>query len=135
MRAVLRLEVIGDNYLQHQKLINQGKAQWPQNLREMVKVIRYGQRRFRPWVARLRGLDEKYGFAREFVVGMRDYSLANSIGSRGVYEYFALEDGIYEVNECVKLGHSRRYFIRVESTQIIEISREEVEECLLKSMA
>lgn len=134
MRAVLKLEMIGDNYLQHLKLVEQGKAPQP-CLKRYIRLLKYGQRKFRPWVARLRGLDEKYRFAREFIVGMRDYSLANSIGSRGVFEYFALANGLYEINECIKLGCARRYFIRAENTTITEISREEVEQCLLKSAA
>lgn len=129
MTAVLKLEIIGDNYLQHLKLVEQGEALQP-HLREYIQLLKYGQKKFRPWVARLHGLDEKYGFAREFVVGMRDYTFANAIGSRGIYEYFALEDGLYEVNECIKLGYARRYFIRVENAEITEISHEEVERCL-----
>lgn len=129
MRAVLRLEVIGDNYLQYKKLVDQGKAPQPY-LKQYIKLLRYGRKHFRPWVARLTGLDEKYGFRREFVHSSRDYSHANSIGSRGIFEYWALPPGIYEVNECLKLGHARRYFVRVEGTEIIEIGKEEVLECL-----
>lgn len=129
MRAVLKLEIIGDNYLQRRKLIEAGKAPRP-HLKEWIRILRYGRKQFRPWVARITGFHNKYGFTREFIVGMRDYSDANSIGSRGVYEYFALEPGLYEVNECVKLGLARRYFIRVENTEITEISRKEVLQCL-----
>ena len=129
MRAVVRLEIVGDNYLQHLKLVEQGKAPQP-HLRKYIQLLKYGRKKLRPWVARLRGLDERYGFAREFIVGMRDYGLANSLGSRGVFEYFALESGLYEINECIKLGRARRYFIRVKDTAITEISREEVEQCL-----
>lgn len=125
MRAILKLEIIGDNYLQHLRLVEQEKAPQPR-LREYIKLLKYGQKKFRPWVARIVGLDPQYGLAREFIVGMRDYSLANSIGSRGVFEYFALSDGIYEVNECIKLGYSRRYFIRVQNTQVVEIIHEEI---------
>lgn len=130
MRAVLKLEIIGDNYLQHKRLVDQGKAKEPWKIRDIIDLARYGRKSLRPWVARLHGLDDKFGFAREFITGMRDYSLANSIGSRGVFEYFALSDGLYEVNESVKLGQSRRYFIRVEDAQITEINKEEVLECL-----
>jgi hypothetical protein len=134
MMAVLKLEIIGDNYLQHLKLIEQGKVPQP-HLKKYIRLLKYGRKKFRPWVACLRGLDEKYGFAREFIVGMRDYSQANSIGSRGVFEYFALGNGLYEVNECVRLGRARRYFIKVEDLEITEITREEVEEWLLRNAA
>lgn len=114
MKAVLRLECIGDNYIQRARLIEQGKAQMPHHTRQFIPIIRYGQKHFRVWVARV--VDGK----REFITGMRDYSLANSIGSRGIFEYFALDDGIYEINECVELGKSRRYFIQVQDTEIEE---------------
>ena len=126
MRAVLRLEIIGDNYLQRNKLIEEKSLPYPRMMREMINVIRYGQRRLRPWVARVTGLDDRFGFAREFIIGMRDYSQANSIGSFGVYEYFALTPGIYEVNESVELGKTRRYFVRVQNGEIVEISANEV---------
>lgn len=115
MKAVLRLECIGDNYIQRAHLIGQGKVQMPRHTRQFIPIIRYGQKRFRVWVAKL--VDGE----RQFITGMRDYSLANSIGSRGIFEYFALDDGVYEVNECTKLGKSRRYFIRVQNTEIEEI--------------
>jgi hypothetical protein len=115
MRTVLKLECIGDNYIQHARLIEQGKARMPLHTRQFIPIIRYGQKRFRVWVAKI--VDGQ----REFVTGMRDYSLANSIGSRGVFEYFALDNGIYEVNECIELGKARRYFIQVKDTAIEEI--------------
>lgn len=115
MKAVLQLECIGDNYIQRARLIRQGKAQMPREVRQFVPIIKYGQKRFCVWVARQ--VDGK----RKFVTGMRDYSLANSIGSRGIFEYFALDDGVYEVNECMALGKSRRHFIRVQNAEIEEI--------------
>jgi hypothetical protein len=133
MLAVLALEIIGDNYFAYKRDLANGKA------RENPRVERYaemmGRDKARPWVARIVGFDKKYGFKREFQRGQRDYSKANSIGSRGVYEYFALKPGIYEVHERLTWKRTRRYFCRVQEAEIIEINREEVEECLLKSAA
>lgn len=129
MRAVLKLEVIGDNHLQHKRAIDRGEAPIP-HMRQYVKVLQWGQKKMRPWVARITGRDPKYVYRREFIVGMRDYSKANSVGSRGVYEYFALPDGVYEVNERVTWKRTRRYFIRVENAEITEIVREDVERWL-----
>lgn len=126
MRAVLKLEIIGDNYIQRLRLIDSGKAPCP-HIREFVKTIRYGRKKFRPWVARIVGRDEHYGYARQFITGMRDYTDANPIGSRGIFEYFALTDGVYEVNETMALGRARRHFIRVNEGAIAEISKEKVE--------
>ena len=128
MLAVLKLELIGDNFFSYRRARASGKA------RENPRVERYGEMLGRDkspsWVARITGLDDKYGFAREFQRGQKDYSRANSIGSRGIYEYFALPDGIYEVHERLTWRRTRRYFIRVKDTAITEISREEVEQCL-----
>lgn len=131
MLTVLKLEIIGDNYFAYKRDLANGNA------RENPRVERYGEMmgrdKTRPWVARIAGLDKQYGFKREFQRGQRDYSKANSIGSRGVYEYFALKSGIYEVHERCTWKRTRRYFICVENAEITEISREEVEEWLLKS--
>lgn len=125
---VLALEIIGDNYYAYKRDLANGKA------REIPRMERYaemmGRDLTRPWVACITGLDSKYGFAREFLHGQRDYGQANSIGSRGVYEYFALDDGLYEVHERLTWRRTRRYFIRVENAEIAEISREEAERCL-----
>jgi hypothetical protein len=82
------------------------------------------------WVARLTGPDPLYGFIREFLRGQKDYSRANGTGSRGVYVYYPLRPGIYEVHKRLNWRKTRRYFIRVEGTEITEISREEVLACL-----
>ena len=128
MLAVLRLELIGDNFFSYKRDLANGKA------RENPRVERYGEMMGRDkspsWVARITGLDDKYGFAREFQRGQKDYSRANSIGSRGIYEYFALPDGIYEVHERLTWRRTRRYFIKVEKATIIEIERQQVEEWL-----
>lgn len=127
--VVKRLELIGDNYRWHLREIDTKKARCP-HLREYIQVLRYGRCELRPWIARLTSPDPKFGFVRQFLRGQKDYSQANSIGSRGIFEYFALFDGVYEVNECIKLGKTRRYFIRVQDAQIAEIGREEVLQCL-----
>lgn len=111
MRAVLKLELIG---------VDCGARY-------------YGYMGFdksKPWVARLLGMDDKFGFKREFVNGQRDYSNASGTGARGIYAYYPLKDGIYEVNERTSWKSVRRYFIRVQGTIITEISREEVLRCL-----
>jgi len=115
MRAVLKLEIIGDNYLQQARLIREGKLQMPRPTRRMIDVIRYGRRELHPWVARITPK------GREFVESVRDYRAANNIGSRGIFLYYALRPGTYEVNECVRLGKARRYFVRVAGTDYEEI--------------
>jgi len=125
MRAVLKLEIIGDNYYAYLAAKKRGEAKTSRSAERYGELL--GRDKSRPWVARITGRDPKYGLAREFVKGQKDYSQANSVGSRGVYEYFALKDGsIYEVNARETWKRTRRYFIRVENTEITEISKEEV---------
>ena len=89
-----------------------------------------GLNKSNPWVAKLVGFDEQYFFKREFIRGQRDWSCAKMTGSRGIWVYYALVPGIYEINERVSWKHVRRWFCRVENAEIIEISRDEVIKCL-----
>lgn len=85
----------------------------------------------RPWVARLGGMDPQYDFTRAFMRGVRDYSRANSVGSRGVWICYALEPGVYEVYERVSWQRDTRYFIQVTSDgHYHRISLEEATACL-----
>lgn len=108
MRAVLKLEQIGmDCGERYQSYLGRNKS--------------------KPWVARLTGLDEQYGFSRQFMHAPCDYSRASGTGARGVYKYYALEPGIYEVNERTSWKSVRRYFIRVsDNATYTEIGHEEV---------
>jgi len=72
-----------------------------------------------PWVARVRG-----GRLR-FVKPHKDFSEANSSGSRGVLKVWMLRQGTtYEINETFPSGRSSRfrgsveggYFVRVQNT-------------------
>ena len=124
MKAVLALEIIGDNYYAARRAGEEATE------RESRYADMMGVDKQRPWIARLTGLDTKFGFVRQFLRGQRDYSQANSIGSRGIKEYFILDTGLYEVHERLTWRRTRRYFIRVENEQIVEIERSEVERCL-----
>ncbi len=80
----------------------------------------------RAWVAIIK--DYYQGkFLREFPLGYKDYSEANSKGSRGVYKYYYLEEGyIYEVSEPTSWKNTDRYFCRVEDGIEFKMSKEEV---------
>lgn len=81
-----------------------------------------------PWVAEITGRDPRYGLAREFLEGDRDYSLANRDGSRGVYLYFILRPGkVYEVNDHCRRYRWDRYFCRLGGDyKPVRMTREEV---------
>lgn len=120
MLAVLELEWIGEYNDAHCRL-------YDKQIKMVGNGLDLGYKSNRPWVARITGRDAIYGLAREFVRGQIDYSRANSKGSRGVYLYFPLKEGIYEVLAHRTWAKNRRYFCRVENTTITEITREEVE--------
>jgi hypothetical protein len=120
MRAVLKLERIGDNRLAFQRAKEQGKV------RRNAQQQDFDWHHKRAWVARIVGLDDVYGLQREFIRGMTDYGEANSTGSRGIFEYYPLKDGIYEVSEPISWKHCERYFCRVEGEDITKIDFKEV---------
>lgn len=126
MIATLRLEAIGDNY------VAMSKRPFPHVLRQIGRVPREHLTAVlmpgrRPWVARITGLDDRHGLAREFERGLRDYRQADSTGSRGVWLTFVLRPGtVYEVHELVSWQRERRYFCRVEAGRVVEITREAV---------
>ncbi len=120
MLVVLALEWIGEDNDAHCRLLDK-------QIKAISGGLDLGYKSNRPWVARITGTDATYGLAREFMHGQIDYSQANSKGSRGVYLYFPLKEGVYEVLSHRTWSKNRRYFCRVEHMAITEISREEVE--------
>lgn len=124
MRAVLRIELIGDDFHYYKRT----KTKSPDQLWQMAK--RFGFNETRPWVAKITGLDDRFGFKREFQRGTRDYSQANSTGSRGIFCYYPLKPGLYEINERLSWKRTKRWFARVEDCKITEITKEEVIQCL-----
>jgi hypothetical protein len=89
-----------------------------------------GRDKSNPWVARIVGFDDVYGYKRDFQHGITSYQHASGTGARGVFIRYALSDGIYEVNERISWKSVKRYFVRIADTEIAEISREEMEQCL-----
>lgn len=118
MKVILRLECIGDNLawaLKH--------GQSPQKLGKLSAR--------QPWVAELTGIDPERLFIRHFLTGQKDYSEANSVGSRGVYRYFLLQSGnIYEVFARLTWKRSERYYCRINDDQLIRMTQQEVLACL-----
>ncbi|QQR69101.1 MAG: hypothetical protein IPI58_09835 [Alphaproteobacteria bacterium] len=111
-RFAISLEAIGDNM----------KALGP-----MVGF------RSRNWVARIFGSDGRGGWARVFVSGAKDYCRSNSVGSRGIYVTYFLEEGpIYEVSSPQSWNSTERYFLRITNSQPQRLTKEEVEQCLVK---
>jgi len=85
----------------------------------------------RPWVAEIVGKDPKYKYARSFLRAYKDYSEANSVGSRGVYLLYTLEEGcVYEVKEQINWRRWDRYFCTVRRGRIVRMAEDEVNQWL-----
>lgn len=117
MKTILRLECINDNWgippeiLAIVPLINRGKG----------LPNRY-------WVAEITGLCGRYGYERRFLPYKKDYSRANSVGTRGVYAYYILDEGpVYEVSSPVSWRNTDRYFCRVIDGKIVRLAEQEVQ--------
>lgn len=91
----------------------------------------YWPSRPRPWVARLNGVDPHWGFQREFVKGVYDYSYSSKGTGKNTYIYYHLAPGLYELYYPISWKHDERYFARVSDDGEIErITKDEVIECL-----
>lgn len=84
-------------------------------------------------VAQVMGSNGKGGWTRAYLRGIRDYSKANSVGSRGVMVGYQIEEGpIYWVASPQTWGHTDRYFLRVVDGAECRMTEEEVRECLVR---
>lgn len=123
MAYVLRLEAIGDDLVARNRL-EQGKmreAGIPAPARALLDIAPS-----RSWCSEVigwRGVGE--AMLRE-IRPHRDYSKANSVGSRGVYLVYTLHEGaVYAVRERLSWRSSREYFCRVSGTSLVEMTGEE----------
>jgi hypothetical protein len=86
--------------------------------------------RYHPWAARLTGLCPKYGFRREFINGIKDWTHVKKAkrGERwpGVYIYYAVPPGLYEINHRMSKGRQyREYILVLEGGELKTISKDE----------
>lgn len=124
MKHALSLEMIGDNYVQLNRLdiAKLDNLLWPGAGAEMVGKISHSC-----WVAEITGRHERYVFERRFLPYHKDYSGANRIGSRGIMARYTVEDGrIYEVSSPTSWARVDRYFCRYEGGLQIRMTKEEV---------
>ncbi len=119
MIYLLALEAIGDDVVALNRGIQQGIPPGPVRRSLDLKPRR-------PWVARITGGCPNWGLERDFVRGNKDYSRANSKGSRGVMLYYHLrEGGVYEVNELESWSTTDRYFCRIEGSGLVRMTEAE----------
>lgn len=124
MRASLRLEAIGDDAHAAGRIA--GKRLEALGCAQVAPLLSWPARQ---WCAELTGLDARYGFARRFLPGKKDYARGNGRGSRGVHVYYTLESGhLYEVCAPVSWKHDDRYCCTVtEDGTIVRMTREETQ--------
>ena len=112
MRTVIKLELVADNI----RWANKNGAM-DKNFDKWLRAWRrLGVNKSFTWVKRVLPDGKK-----KTVQGVRDYSNANHNGSRGIYCYYALSTGIYEINHRYKFSSVRRYFIEVTSDGVAEL--------------
>lgn len=103
----------------------------------MRLIISTGGRgsRATPWVARITNTADHFGFAREFMRPVYDYTNATRKG-KNTRVYYFLPPGIYETKYPISWKHDTRFFFRVEETgEWHEISKDEVLECLKNAIS
>lgn len=117
--AIIKLECIGD-----------GWGLTPET-RRLARTLLGPLPVSRNWVAEIVGRSGRYGYERQFVTCKKDYTDSNSVGSRGVYAYYIVYDGhYYEVQEPVSWKNSLRYFCTVVDGEVVQITKEEMEQWL-----
>lgn len=129
MKYTLGLEYIGEAQDAHVALYSGIIDQVSNGLGKQV----IGKVRPRmPWVASLTGVDDKFGFKREFLNGNWQRKRSNSGGSRGTEIWFTLEHGkLYEVKSPVSWRSTHRYFCVVsDDGDMMRLSEAEAKEWL-----
>jgi hypothetical protein len=123
MIVTLKLEAIGDDSAS-------ALGRFARMERELgIGDGRSGARR--PWVAEIAEWRGGRWYERTFLKGQKDYSEANSAGSRGVYLYYHLREGsVYEVHELLTWRSERRYFCTVSGGRLVEMSADEVQSAM-----
>lgn len=87
----------------------------------------------RNWVAQITGKDGRGKWSRSFLHGSRDYSNANSVGSRGIMVTYLLDHGpVYEISSPQTWHSTDRYFVRIDGGKLVRMTEDEVIECLVK---
>ena len=133
MKAMLRLELIGDNTRQAMR----EACEALDSLEPLLGRTVIGRTKSRCWAAEILAPHPIYEFCREFLCYEKDYENANSVGSRGVEAIYILESGkVYEISAATSWAKTRRYFAMVsESGDICEIDKREVNRWLEQQSA
>lgn len=123
MKHIIEIEAIGDNSLSALSGMSNFICDISRKEREKMPASY--------WLAEITGLSEAYKFDRLFIKGRKDYSLANSTGSRGVFIYYTIEEGkFYEIKKPVTWRETDRYFFTWYNNREYILTEQELIECL-----
>jgi hypothetical protein len=123
MKHLIKIEAIGDDSFQTLSGMSKFMSQFID--RKPEKISPYY------WLAELTGLSDTYKFERIFLKGNKDYSLANSKGSRGVFIYYTIEEEkFYEIKKPVTWRRTDRYFFTWYNNREYRLTEQQVIECL-----
>lgn len=96
MRTTIKLEILGHG--------NTAQREW------------FGRSAEQPGVKRVGSFDFYGACFREYDIrGFVDYASANSKGSRGVYAYYFVTDGLYKVTERTSWKSVKTYYLLIEN--------------------
>lgn len=93
-----------------------------------LRALNYERGSRRPWVAEVRGRDEKYEYDRKFLRPHRDWSEAGKKGKGPVLLWYTLREGrVYDVHRHVRGAKTERVFVAVRGGEAVEIDRAAVD--------
>jgi hypothetical protein len=134
-RIILRLECFHDDVAARRRALRrvpraQADTINARHVRSDLRVAMQGD--MGTWVAEVIGMDRGGRLQRRFVEGLKDYSCANSVGSRGVHKYYVLTEGpLYEIVDRIGYGKpQRRRYCRVVDGKVCAVEIGEVLRCL-----
>jgi hypothetical protein len=119
---LLKLECIGDNVRAQTKF-------YTDNINSLIPglgSLAFGDMPDRYFVYEIWYERKNYDIKKRKLYPKKDYTKANSVGSRGVYAFYFLENGkVYEVKKPTSWKSSDHYFCRIENNQEVKMSAEE----------
>lgn len=115
MITVFKLELLCDDFFDKKNVLHNNSSWWLSYIRKL-------------------GPDKSpscvYTYSGKSVKCLRDYTHANQTGSKGIFAYYMLQDGIYRVVERYKINRVRRYLIIAENGKYREISERDADQWL-----
>lgn len=125
--VTLALEHIGEPYDRNRRHYRRRADQMRLGSHRWKQEQLYLAQNRRPWVAQILRMNPDGSLDRWFVKGLKDYTDANSTGTRGIRLYFHLEPGhIYEVRHFTSWTAEDRYFCRVEAGRVVRLEPSDV---------